>query len=290
LSERAAQAPTTTPIPTGAVVPVVPIVPVVGVAAGPPGTHRVFRADLAPAFDPVLFDRAALQRDGRVIAEASAGRGNTVFIDWHGTELVLREYRRGGAARHLSRRHYVNLGLHRSRPMREFGLLCELEARGLPVSRAYAAQRVRFGPLERSMLITRRVPGQTLAARLVASGGVGDEALLSAVGSCLARFHAQGVRHADLNAHNIMVDTGEDEPPVTLIDFDRGRIEDRRIRTLQPPRFALANLQRLARSFERLLEAKTARRVARQVEASWHAAYAILIRSRDPSAAGAATN
>jgi len=247
---------------------------------GPRGTHRVHRRDDTPAFDPVLFDRAALERDGRLQGEASAGRGNTVFVAWHGTELVLREYRRGGAARHLSRRHYVNLGVHRSRPMREFTLLCELESRGLPVSPAYAAQRVRVGPLERGMLITRRVPGQTLAARLVGSGGAGDEMLLDAVGACIARFHVQGVRHADLNAHNILVDAAEHDLQVALIDFDRGRIDDRLAGLTRPPRVAQANLQRLARSLDRLLEEETARRVAQRIQASWREAYAALIEER----------
>jgi len=257
---------------------------------GGAGTHHVHRpGTAAPAFDPVLFDRAALERDGRVLGEAGAGRGNTVFIDWHGTQLVLREYLRGGAARHLSRRHYVSFGLQRSRPMREFRLLCELEARGLPVSPAYAAQRTRCGPLERGMLITCRVPGETLATRLVGSGGVGDGALLAAVGVCVARFHRQGVRHADLNAHNIIVQDLDSGPRVTLIDFDRGRIDARLADVPEPSRCAQANLHRLARSFDRLLEAAAARRAAEQVGAAWRDAYARPASEQEPEPVGEGT-
>jgi 3-deoxy-D-manno-octulosonic acid kinase len=58
------------------------------------------------------------------------------------------------------------------------------------------------------------------------------------VGSILARFHAVGADHADLNAHNILID---EAGTVSVIDFDRGR--------LRPPgAWAAGNLARLRRS------------------------------------------
>ena len=58
----------------------------------------------------------------------------------------------------------------------------------------------------------------------------------------VARFHREGVWHADLNAHNILIAPDG----LYLIDFDRGRL-----RTLAEG-WRLANLQRLRRSLIKL--------------------------------------
>jgi 3-deoxy-D-manno-octulosonic acid kinase len=58
------------------------------------------------------------------------------------------------------------------------------------------------------------------------------------VGAEIARFHAHGVYHADLNAHNILLT----DASVWLIDFDRGELR-------HPARaWQQANLARLKRS------------------------------------------
>jgi len=132
-------------------------------------------------------------------------------------------------------------GAARTRAFREFRLLAELVDRGLPVPAPVAARYVRGGAAYRADLLTRRVPGETLAA-LLAQDRL-DAALAARVGRTLAAFHRAGVWHADLNAHNILIDA---EGTVTLIDFDRGR--------LRTPRFAWQqdNLQRLLRSLRKL--------------------------------------
>jgi 3-deoxy-D-manno-octulosonic acid kinase len=58
------------------------------------------------------------------------------------------------------------------------------------------------------------------------------------VGALIARFHAAGVDHADLNAHNILVADGK----LWLIDFDGGEIRG------TGTAWKLANLARLKRS------------------------------------------
>ncbi len=45
-----------------------------------------------------------------------------------------------------------------------------------------------------------------------------------AIGACLARLHAHGVQHADLNAHNLVLGP---QGEVYVLDFDRGRIRSR---------------------------------------------------------------
>lgn len=236
-----------------------------------PGVHHAYRLDSHPPFTPLVFDRDALQARGWLRGTAGAGRGNADFIDYHGHPLVLREYRRGGAVRHLSRDRYVALGLSRSRPLREFRLLCELEALGLPVGRAFAALRLRSGPFERGTLITHRVAGRTLAVRLVQTCEAVPDALLESIGRCLARFHRAGAWHADLNAHNVIVDA--DDRRITLIDFDRGRLDAPPGGT-QPPPAACANLSRLRRSLVRVLGEPAAIAAADRIEAAWRQAYA----------------
>ena len=66
------------------------------------------------------------------------------------------------------------------------------------------------------------------------------------VGECIARFHAAGVRHADLTAHNLQID-GDDR--IFLLDFDRGRFES------GPGPWRERNLARLHRSLTKISNA-----------------------------------
>ena len=202
----------------------------------------------------MVFDPEGLAARGLVTGRSSGGRDGAVFFELDGAALVLRRYRRGGMVRHLTADRYVSLGAERSRPMREFALLLELETLGLPAPRAHAARRTRHGPFESGALVTHRLPGITLAERLAWAGGAGDDAPApvpwEAIGRCVARFHVAGVLHADLNAHNVMV-AGEgagDASAVSLIDFDRGRRLDGPV----PEARARANVDRLARSIDKL--------------------------------------
>lgn len=192
-----------------------------------------------------MFDAEALAARGCVTGTAGAGRGGATFFTLGGAPLVLRHYRRGGAVRHLSADRYVSRGAERSRPMREFALLVELERLGLPAPTAYAARRVRHGPFESGSLVMHRLPGDTLAERLATRRDVD----WAAIGRCVARFHRAGVAHADLNAHNVMVapDAPRERERVSLIDFDRGRI-----RPDAPSPSASRNLARLVRSVRKV--------------------------------------
>ena len=247
-------------------------------------THWRYREDIAPRFDPVVFDERALAARGLLAGAAGAGRGNTHFLVLDGHSLVLRHYRRGGLARRFSERHYLWSGLERTRAVREFELLRELEAEGLPVPAPYACAVTRRGALWHGSLVTRRLPGRTLAEAVRGTGDVetgGGPATPSedagaslppetwaAVGRTVARFHAAGVRHADLNAHNLLVENGAPpgrEPRVHLLDFDRAT------RRVAPSgrivRWQRDNLARLARSL-----AKLARTDGRAFDASGFAA------------------
>jgi 3-deoxy-D-manno-octulosonic acid kinase len=170
------------------------------------------------------------------------GRGTTLFIDAPFGPGALRRYLRGGWPARISRDRYVFTGYRRTRPLREFELLRDMEQLGLPAPRPVAACCERSGLLYRGALLTHVIPGVEPLADCLRAGLSSEQ--WRAIGACIARFHAAGVRHADLNARNILL--RQPDGAVFLVDFDRGRytpgraVDGRR------------NLARLLRSLKKL--------------------------------------
>jgi len=169
-----------------------------------------------------LFDPAAWRARGG-LEEVAGGRGTVAFVRDGARRWVLRHYRRGGLVASLLGDAYLWTGAPRTRAFAEWRLLRRLAAWQLPVPAAVAARYVRSGFVYRADLITEELPTRLTLAQALASGPVARERW-SAVGRCIAAFHARGVEHADLNAHNVLLGPGED---VYLVDFDRGRIRER---------------------------------------------------------------
>lgn len=224
----------------------------------------------------ILFDAAQMPAaeekwfDSQLAAQAApadaGGRGCVYFLDAPFGACVLRHYRRGGLVSHLNKERYVWSGRNRTRAFREFRLTASLHEAGLPVPSPLMARYVRKGIVYQADLITRQIPGaQTLAARL--ANGELDAALAVTVGRTIAAFHAHGLWHADLNAHNLLVDTGR---KVWLIDFDRCRIRKPTMNWQQ------ANLDRLLRSFRKL---RAARSLPEFESVFWHSLLAAYHRS-----------
>jgi 3-deoxy-D-manno-octulosonic acid kinase len=175
------------------------------------------------------------------LAAAPAGRGGAWFLDSGPRHWVLRHYRRGGFIARLSADRYIWAGESRVRAFAEYRLLARLIERGLPVPKPIGARYQRAGLRYRCDLITERVEGARALSAEIAAGALADEAWLS-IGATLARLHAAGVDHADLNAHNVLIDR---RGAVSVIDFDRGRIRDSGV-------WKLRNLRRLRRSLEKV--------------------------------------
>jgi 3-deoxy-D-manno-octulosonic acid kinase len=171
----------------------------------------------------------------------SAGRGSAWFLDCGARHWVLRHYRRGGFIARVSADRYFWAGESRVRAFAEYRLLARLIERGLPVPRPVGARYQRAGLRYRCDLITERVVGAAALSAELAGQALSDEAWRS-IGAAIARLHQAGVDHADLNAHNILIDR---RGAVSVIDFDRGRI-----RGAGPWR--LRNLRRLRRSLEKV--------------------------------------
>jgi 3-deoxy-D-manno-octulosonic acid kinase len=171
------------------------------------------------------------------------GRGSAWFIA-PGARWVLRHFRRGGLVARLARDRYAWAGEDRVRAFAEWRLLRHLGEQGLPVPKAVAARYQRGVLSYRCDLITQRIADAEPVSAVLARQPL-PEPLWRAVGAAVARLQRAGVDHADLNAHNLLVDG---RGAISVIDFDRGRLR-------RPGAWGLRNLRRLQRSFEKISRA-----------------------------------
>jgi len=213
------------------------------------GGQRIATASGAMLADPEflgnpapeeLFEPAFWATRGELL-EVAGGRGAAWFIATTPHQWALRHYRRGGFIARLSQDRYLWCGEKRVRAFAEWRLLAELTRRGLPVPRPVAARYQRAGPAYRCDLITRRISGARPMSAALADAAL-DGPTWRAVGATVAQLHAAGVDHADLNAHNILLDA---QRAVSVIDFDRGRLR-------APGAWVTRNLSRLHRSLAKI--------------------------------------
>jgi len=187
-----------------------------------------------------LFEPQFWASRGQLTA-VDAGRGAAWFIESGPDRWVLRHYRRGGFMARLSADRYLWAGEARVRAFAEYRLLGHLAQGGLPVPRPVAARYRRDGLSYRCDLIVERIQDARPMSTVLAAGAL-SEAAWRAVGAGIARLHRSGVDHADLNAHNILLDG---RGGVSVIDFDRGRVRGRGAWTVR-------NLARLRRSLTKI--------------------------------------
>lgn len=184
---------------------------------------------------------ATLQDGGGEALPDLAGRGGVRLVRHSDQEWIWRQNRRGGFVGRLIAGRYLWLGRERTRVWREWRLLRILHERGLPVPAPVAAAHTRRGLVYECGLLTERLPGvESLAVRL--NQAPLPDVTWTAIGHCLARFHAAGACHADLNAHNILLNPRDE---VFLVDFDRGRLR-------RPGGWRARNRQRLHRSLVKI--------------------------------------
>lgn len=175
----------------------------------------------------------------KAIITEKKGRSSTWFFAYGGGTGVLRHYWRGGLVSKLLSDQYLYTGLTNTRPYREYKLLIQLANKGLNVPQPIAARVVSYGCIYRGDLITKAIPSACSMLDVLKTRPLKDNEVMQ-VGQTIAKFHKQGVYHADLNINNILFD---EHNKVNLIDFDRGRI-------IQPhDTKLLSNLDRLQRSF-----------------------------------------
>jgi 3-deoxy-D-manno-octulosonic acid kinase len=197
--------------------------------------------NLPPDAAESLFDPEFWRRRGELL-DVRGGRGSAWFIASGARHWVLRHFRRGGFIARWSRDAYVWTGEDEVRAFAEWRLLDLLKRRGLPVPQPVAARYQRSAWRYRCDLITQRILDAEPLSAALAQGAL-PEPRWRAVGATVARLHRAGVDHADLNAHNILLDGGG---TVSVIDFDRGRLRAQR------GAWSARNLRRLRRSLAKV--------------------------------------
>jgi 3-deoxy-D-manno-octulosonic acid kinase len=169
-----------------------------------------------------LFEPAAWRSRGQ-LEEQPGGRGTIAFIHAAERRWVLRHYRRGGLVASFLDDCYLWTGENRTRAFAEWRLLRRLVAWGLPVPRPVAARYVHGSLWYRADLMTEELPTRVTLTQTLHDRPLDDDRWAD-VGRCIGRLHAHGVEHADLNAHNLLLDPGGG---VYVLDFDRGRVRPR---------------------------------------------------------------
>ncbi len=203
------------------------------------------------SFDVQLFDQAhCISIDGAY--RITEGRGTSVIFPTAGRQLFLKDYRRGGMVRHLSKDHYLFTGLSRTRAFREFRLLEAMNTSGLAVPQPFACRVERKGVMYRASLIVEVIDHRGSLAKVIKADGA--EALdWYALGEFIGSFGRQRIFHADLNTSNILMRSRDGENSGVgfyLIDFDRGR----RFAGLYAPLFGLFEKRMLKRFHRSLLK------------------------------------
>lgn len=205
-------------------------------------SHIIYDAQLTGQISTQWFDPEYWQSRAEV-RRAGNGRGEAWFIHGEHDDYVLRHYRRGGLMARVTTDRYVWTGLHKTRAWREFQLLVTLQELGLPAPVPMAARVCRHGGFYTADLMTRRIPDSqslsTILGQQVLEHGQWQD-----IGRCIRRFHNHDICHADLNAHNILLDG---ERRVYLIDFDKSDVD-------QDSSWQPRTLQRLQRSLLKLRE------------------------------------
>ncbi|KIN73331.1 3-deoxy-D-manno-octulosonic acid kinase [Sulfitobacter guttiformis KCTC 32187] len=200
------------------------------------GTIIRFDASVLTTVDPRIFQVDWLRRN-KLWLGSTSGRSQAHFFRVADHDMVLRHFHRGGLVGRVNRDLYLRVPAAKSRALREFDLLSEMHAEGLPVPLPVAAQFIPFGPFYRADIITQRIPDARPLQEVLFDRGLSTN-LWRQIGAHVRQLHDHCVFHSDLNCRNIMLDTRD---RIWFIDFDK--CEKRK-----PGRWARANLDRLHRS------------------------------------------
>lgn len=173
--------------------------------------HDPRRVDATDA--PHLFEAEA---PAEHLATGS-GRGQARLVQHQGQGLVLRHYRRGGLMARLSEDRFLREPAHRSRAMREFALLRLLRSWRLPVPEAALARHRSHGLVYSADIAVGLIPGsRNLVQRLQSARPTPAD--WAALGRAIRALHDRQVFHADLNAHNLLLDA---PGRAWVVDFDK---------------------------------------------------------------------
>ncbi len=181
-------------------------------------TTYAISAPAVPYFQAEQFEPDWWHTQHAVIGQ-STGRGTTWFVRLGEKELVLRHYYRGGLVGKLLGDRYLFNGIRNSRAVVECELLTNMQRQGLPVPTPWAVRIQRSGIFYRMDILLERIPHALDLVHHLQQQPL-SMTQWQMVGQTIRRFHQAGIDHADLNAHNILMDQAQQ---AWLIDFDKGR-------------------------------------------------------------------
>lgn len=187
--------------------------------------HQYFirpAATKLPELPNWVFDPSAL-REKKILTRTVSGRAHVSFFDYEGHHFVLRHYWRGGVAARITADRFIWTGIKRSRPWRELETVAHLRRLEMPVPNPVGARicKDRHGLLYTADIITTEIRDALPLPDFMCA--VSDESESSdvwfAVGAVIAKLHAGGARHTDLNVRNILIDRSK---KISVIDWDKG--------------------------------------------------------------------
>ena len=205
----------------------------------------VIHRDIAPQAAEIV------QRLGELASAAEAGAGNRRSAFRlklaGGLELFARRGRRGGMIGSILGDVYVGIA---PRPLNELALTVEAMRRGIPVAEPMGAMIEWIGPaLYRGFFLTRAVRGMTLWEFVKTDDDpIVRGHVLGQARAAIDTMHKQGLFHADLNLHNLLVTQARESFSVIIIDLDKARLFDAPL----PAAMRRANAARLKRSARKL--------------------------------------
>ncbi len=148
------------------------------------------------------------------------GRGGSSLIEIDGRKAVLRRYLRGGAASEILRDQYLWLGRSLTRPWQEWDILIRARKAGLPVPEPIAACACRTFLWYRAALITAYLEDTEMLTQRLRREKMPEDGWYR-LGLLIKRMHTAGIRHADLNSDNVLMDS---QNQFYLVDFDKARV------------------------------------------------------------------
>ena len=203
--------------------------------------YVAYDAELLPGLAPRAFNPDYLRAEGLLLATEGSLRGAAWVFRCGENTFLLRHYRRGGALSRLLRDRYFWLSRALTRPAREWRILDEMRARGLPVPVLAAWRVVRRGPLlYRADIITLLIRNSETLHRFLLERELPEEGWRR-LGTTLRRFHDFQIWHPDLTVGNVLVDQ---TACFHLVDFDRASVR-------RGQGWKVANLNRLRRSLRK---------------------------------------
>jgi hypothetical protein len=182
-------------------------------------------------------------------SEAGAGNRESAFrLDLGDRlELFARRGRRGGMIASILSDVYLGMS---PRPLTELTVTIEARRRGIPVAEPMGAMVEWIGPaLYRGFFLTRAVRGMTLWEFVKTDDDpTVREHVLEQARAAIDTMHTNGLFHADLNLHNLLVTQVRERFTVIILDLDKARLVDGPL----SPAMRRANAARLLRSARKL--------------------------------------